>query len=133
MAAQHYFLLMLMGSHLPLMADTQAPREAVQSEWEPRQRSFPPIVMEFESCISKVKDERSAAQVAVQVQELIPLMKVLLQGQVWHNQEEALVLAQVLNTAFNLLLTEPPCYGSQELAQAINELLSLFTPAPQAN
>lgn len=133
MAARHYFLLMLMGSHLPLMADTQAPQEALQGEYPPRQSSMPPIVMEFESCISKIQDERSAAQATEQVQKLIPPMKELVQGQVWQNPEDALVLAQVLNAAFNLLLTEPPCYGSQGLARAINELLALFTFSPQTN
>lgn len=89
--------------------------------------TMPPVVLEFESCVRSIRDERSAAAAVQQMQDLLPQMKATLQGKVWQNQEEALILAQILNSAFALLLTEPACYGSQELAAAINELLQLFT------
>lgn len=89
--------------------------------------SMPPVVLEFESCIRGIRDERSAIDSTAQVQALVPRMKELLQAQRWENPEEAFILAQILNSAFNLLLTDPPCYGSPELAEAIGELLSVFT------
>ena len=89
--------------------------------------AMPPVVLEFESCVRSIRDERSAAAAVKHMQDLLPQMKATLQGKVWQNQEEALILAQILNSAFTLLLTEPPCYGSQELAATIQELLSLFS------
>lgn len=103
------------------------PEVAAPADAEFSLSSMPPVVLEFESCIRGIRDERSAIDSTAQVQSLVPRMKELLQTQIWENPEEALILAQVLNSAFNLLLTEPPCYGSPELAEAIGELLSVFT------
>lgn len=103
------------------------PEVAAPADAEFSLSSMPPVVLEFESCIRGIRDERSAIDSTAQVQALVPRMKELLQTQIWENPEEALILAQILNSAFNLLLTEPPCYGSPELAEAIGELLSVFT------
>ncbi len=108
------------------MADAPA-YFAEQATPEQRLNTMPPVVAEFETCIRNIRDERSAANAAEQVQKLAPQMKALLHGQTWQNAEDALILAQILSSAFNLLLTEPPCYGSQQLAAAIEELLQLFT------
>ena len=115
---------------LPIMmlgiatADSDTPAEQAAA---PHAATMPPVVLEFEACVRQVRDERSAAAAVTHMKALLPQMKALLQGQVWQNQEEALILAQILNSAFTLLLTEPPCYGAQELAQVLGELLSLFT------
>ena len=112
---------------IPALLIGQAVADSPLPEPEPTVPTMPPVVLEFESCVRGIRDERSAAAAVKHMQDLIPQMKATLQGNVWQNQEEALILAQILNAAFALLLTEPPCYGSPELAAAINELLQLFT------
>lgn len=116
---------------LGLIARADAPPMIVPDAQLPHAEShmgtMPPPILEFEACIRSIQDERSAAHAAAQVEQLVPRLKELLTEQTWQNAEEALILAQILNTAFNLLLTEPPCYGSQELEKAIGDLLSLFT------
>ena len=120
--------LLLLLSHLPAMADAVDEQAAMPTQGATAPYgNMPPVVLEFESCIRGIHDERSAANAVQEIQSLVPRLKSQLQGKVWENQEEALILAQILNSAFNLLLTEPPCYGSQELAAAIGELLALFT------
>lgn len=128
-ACRHIPMLMLLSS-MPLQADAPAVTpeysvDAPSEEFKPS--SMPAVVLEFESCIRQIRDERSAIAQTSQVQALVPRMKELLLSRRWENPEEALVLAQILNSAFNLLLTEPPCYGSPELASALGELLSLFS------
>ena len=112
---------------IPALLVSQAMADSRLTEPEPAVPTMPPVVLEFESCVRSIRDERSAAAAVKHMQDLLPQMKSTLQGNVWQNQEEALILAQILNSAFALLLTEPPCYGSPELAAAINELLQLFT------
>ncbi len=99
----------------------------VNEDSEQHHTTIPPVVIKFETAIRNIRDERSAAEATAQVQELVPHMKELLRGQTWQNEQERQQLAQILNAAFNLLLTEPPCYGSRELAAAIEDLLQLFT------
>lgn len=129
MIARPYIALLMLPGSMSLLADAPAtlPDAPLAPEPERKMSSMPPVVMEFESCISKIRDERSAIDSTAQVQALVPRMKELLLARRWENPEDALVLAQILNSAFNLLLTEPPCYGSPELAAAIGELLSVFT------
>lgn len=118
---------LFLWSCLPLAAEPAAEPPAPDSVSAAPIRTMPPDVLEFESCIRLIRDERSAAELAPRVQVIVPRLQKLLRGQVWQNPEEALVLAQILNSAFHLLLTDPPCYGSAELAASLNELLSLFT------
>lgn len=129
MIAYPYIALLMLPGSMLLLADAPAtlPEMLPPPETENRVSSLPPVVMEFETCISKIHDERTAIDATAQVQALVPRMKELLLARHWENPEDALVLAQILNAAFNLLLTEPPCYGSPELAEAIGELLSVFT------
>lgn len=124
-----FLLIVALPSSMLLAVAEPAPQPevAAPADAEFSLSSMPPVVLEFESCIRGIRDERSAIDSTAQVQALVPRMKELLQTQIWENPEEALILAQVLNSAFNLLLTEPPCYGSPELAEAIGELLSVFT------
>ena len=129
MIARTYIALLMLPGSMLLLADVPAtlPETPLPPEAENKVSSMPPMVMEFETCISKIRDERTAIDSTAQVQALVPRIKELILFQRWENPEDALVLAQVLNSAFNLLLTEPPCYGSPELAAAIGELLSVFT------
>ncbi len=127
MIARSSIALLLLSMPLPADAPATLPETLPTPEPESKVSSMPPVVMEFETCISKIRDERTAIDSTAQVQALVPRMKELLIARHWDNQEDALVLAQILNSAFNLLLTEPPCYGSPELAAAIGELLSVFT------
>lgn len=124
-----FLLIVALTSSMLLAVAEPAPQPevAAPADAEFSLSSMPPVVLEFESCIRGIRDERSAIDSTAQVQALVPRMKELLQTQIWENPEEALILAQILNSAFNLLLTEPPCYGSPELAEAIGELLSVFT------
>lgn len=124
-----FLLIVALPSSMLLAVAEPAPQPeaAAPADAEFSLSSMPPVVLEFESCIRGIRDERSAIDSTAQVQALVPRMKELLQKQIWENPEEALILAQILNSAFNLLLTEPPCYGSPELAEAIGELLSVFT------
>lgn len=124
-----FLLIVALPSSMLLAVAEPAPQPevAAPADAEFSLSSMPPVVLEFESCIRGIRDERSAIDSTAQVQALVPRMKELLQTQIWENPEEALILAQILNSAFNLLLTEPPCYGSPELAEAIGELLSVFT------
>ncbi len=124
-----FLLIVALPSSMLLAVEEPAPQPeaAAPADAEFSLSSMPPVVLEFESCIRGIRDERSAIDSTAQVQALVPRMKELLQKQIWENPEEALILAQILNSAFNLLLTEPPCYGSPELAEAIGELLSVFT------
>jgi|GEM_PF-2485824 len=124
-----FLLIVALPSSMLLAVAEPAPQPevAAPADAEFSLSSMPSVVLEFESCIRGIRDERSAIDSTAQVQALVPRMKELLQTQIWENPEEALILAQILNSAFNLMLTEPPCYGSPELAEAIGELLSVFT------